>query len=190
MLVRLARVGLAALGALALLELVLERLVGWRSLPPLRTSIVVEAPPERVWAILADVEGQPTWMTDLRSVRIETPGPVGVGTRAVGTVRIAGITVQDPVEVTAFDAPARFAVEHLGLFRGHGVFTVEPLGDGAARVVWEEVLQAPLFPRAWWLSARPILGRVFAADLGRLRAIAEAAPESSTGTQPGATAGG
>ncbi len=175
MLPRLTRIGLAAAGSLVLLELALERLAGWRSLPPLRTTTVVEAPPERIWAHLADVERQPVWMTDLRAVRLETPGPVGVGTRAVGTVRIAGITVADPIEVTAFEPPTRFAVEHRGWFRGRGTFTIEPLGERASRVVWEEVLRAPLFPRAWWLCARPILGRVFAADLARLRALAEQA---------------
>ncbi len=182
MLARLARVGLAATGSLVFLELVLERLAGWRSVPPLRTTTVIEAPPERVWSLLADVERQPVWMTDLRAVHLETPGPVAVGTRAVGTVRIAGFTVRDPVEVTAFEPPTRFGVEHRGRFRGHGTFTIEPLGDGASRVVWEEVLRAPLFPRAWWLAARPILGRVFAADLARLRALAEASTETPRDT--------
>jgi uncharacterized protein YndB with AHSA1/START domain len=176
---RLIRFAAAAAGALALVELALERLLGWRTVPPLRTFAVVEAPPERVWAILADVERQPVWMTDLRAVRLETPGPVGVGTRAVGTVRIAGITVTDPIEVTAFEPPTRFAVEHRGRFRGHGTFTIEPLGDGASRVVWEEVLRAPIFPRAWWVVARPVLGRVFAADLARLRALAERSPAAT-----------
>lgn len=176
MLGRLTRIGLAAAGSLVLLEAVLRRLPGWRVLPPLRVSTVVEAPPERVWALLADVEQQPAWMTDLRSVRLGTPGPIGLGTRAVGTVRIAGLQVTDPVEVTAFEPPRRFAVEHLGSFRGRGTFTVEALGDGASRVVWEEILHAPLLPRAWWLAARPLLGRVFAADLARLRVLAERSP--------------
>lgn len=179
MLVRLTRIGLAAAGSLVLLEAVLRRLPGWRELPPLRVSTVVEAPPERVWALLADVERQPAWMTDLRSVRLETPGPVGLGTRAVGTVRIAGLGATDPVEVTAFEPPRRFAVEHQGRFRGQGTFTVEGLGDGASRIVWEEILRAPLLPRAWWLIARPILRRVFAADLARLRTLAEGAPDAT-----------
>ncbi len=179
MVARLVRIGLAGLGSLGLLEFVLGRLPGWRSLPPLRTSTIVEAPPDRVWAVLADIERQPEWMTDLRSVQIETPGPVGVGTRAVGTVCIAGICVRDPIEVTAFEPPTRFAVEHRGRFRGHGTFIIADLGDGASRVVWDEVLAAPLLPRAWWLAARPILGRVFRADLARLRARAEGSANSA-----------
>lgn len=173
MLTRFTRLAAVAAGAVILLEVVLERLAGWRTVPPLRTSIAIAAPPERVWALLADIERQPRWMTDLRAVRLETPGPVGVGTRAVGTVRIAGLSVDDPIEVTAFEPPTRFAVEHRGRFRGYGTFTIEPLGDGTSQVVWEEVLHAPLFQRAWWLGARPVLGRVFAADLARLRALVE-----------------
>lgn len=179
MLGRLVRSAFAATASLALLELVLRRLPSWRSLPPLRTSVVVEAPPERIWPLLADLEGQPAWMTDLRAVRIETPGPVGVGTRAVGTVCIAGICVLDPIEVTAFDPPTHFAIEHRGRFRGSGLLRIEALDGGASLVTWDEVLWAPLLPRVWWLLARPILGRVFAGDLARLRAMAESATGSA-----------
>ncbi len=175
MLGRLVRIAFAAAASLALLELVLRRLPSWRSLPPLRTSVVVEAPPERIWPLLADLEEQPAWMTDLRAVRVETPGPVGIGTRAVGTVRIAGITVSDPIEVTAFEPPTRFAIEHRGRFRGSGLLRVEALDGGASLIIWDEVLWAPFLPRVWWLLARPLLRRVFAADLARLRALAERA---------------
>ena len=81
---------------------------------PIDSMIVIDAPIERVWAELADIEGQPRWMHDMKSVRVLTPGPVGVGTEGTAEVRIFGITVNDPVRITEFKPPHRFAISHEG----------------------------------------------------------------------------
>ena len=72
---------------------------------PLESLIVIDAPIERVWAVVADIEGQPRWMHDMKSVRMLTTGPIGVGTRGEATVRILGMSVTDPVTVTEFEPP-------------------------------------------------------------------------------------
>ena len=87
---------------------------------PIRTSIAINAPIERVWAVLSDIERQPEWMHDLKSVRLTTPPPVGVGTRAIGRVQVFGIAVEDPIEITAFEPPTRYAIRHEGLVSGGG----------------------------------------------------------------------
>ena len=79
---------------------------------PIRSRIEIDAPIAEVWARLADVERQPDWMTDLKAVRVTTPGPIGVGTRAEGQIRILGIPVADPVEIVEFAPPHRFAIRH------------------------------------------------------------------------------
>ena len=142
---------------------------------PVRSLVVIDAPIERVWAVLADIEGQPRWMHDLKSVTIESPGPIGVGTRASGRVRILGVTVKDPVEITEFEPPSRFALAHEGLFTGSGLMTLEPGADGTTTIVrWEEVLVAPALPDLADLVFRPILADVFQRDLDRLRVLVEA----------------
>jgi uncharacterized membrane protein len=171
----LLRLGLLATAAAWLVDRRLaERRVG--ALPaPIRSLVVVDAPIERTWAVLADVEGQPRWMHDLKSVRIDTPGPIGPGTRATGRVRILGITVEDPVEITEFEPPSRFAIAHEGLFTGSGLITLEPGADGTTTIVrWEEVLVPPVLPEVGALVMRPILGAVFQADLHRLARLVEA----------------
>ena len=35
------------------------------------------------------------------------------------------MTVTDPVTVTEFEPPHRFAIRHEGLFKGHGLITLE-----------------------------------------------------------------
>jgi uncharacterized protein YndB with AHSA1/START domain len=142
--------------------------------PPIESLVVIDAPIERVWAALADIEGQPRWMADMKDVRLLTPGPVGVGTRGEATVRIMGIAVTDPITVTDFTPPTRFAVRHEGAYTGAGVFELEAGADGTTTIVrWTETLAAPILPH---LAARvgfPVLSTVFQTDLERLRSQIE-----------------
>jgi uncharacterized membrane protein len=150
--------------------------------PPLSSLVVIDAPIERVWAELADIEGQPRWMHEMKSVRLLTPPPTGVGTRGEATVRIFGISVTDPVEVTEFEPPCRFAIRHEGAFTGGGVITLES-GPGEATTVvrWDETLIAPLLPHLWARLSAPIIGGIFQADLGHFRDLVEAAPGQNEG---------
>lgn len=143
---------------------------------PFASLAVIDAPIERVWAELADVEGQPRWMHEMKSVRLLTPPPIGVGTRGEATVRILGISVTDPVEITEFEPPHRFAIRHEGAFTGGGLITLEPGADGSTTIVrWDETLIAPLMPHLWALLSQPIVGGIFQADLLRFRDLVEAA---------------
>jgi uncharacterized protein YndB with AHSA1/START domain len=167
---------LALVGAAAgwVIDRVLVAIEGDGPPPPIRSLIVIDAPIERVWAELADIEGQPRWMHEMKEVRLE-PGPVGVGTRGIATVRIFGLSSRDPVRITAFEPPTRFAIEHLGTFRGGGEITLQAGADGSTTIVrWEETLIAPALPYAWSVLAEPIMTGIFQADLRRLRDLVEA----------------
>jgi len=144
--------------------------------PPLAmdTLEVVDAPIEDTWAIVSDVPRQPEWMHDMKRVTIETPGPVRPGTRAEATVRILGIAVSDPVEITELVPPDRFALRHDGLFTGEGVITLEPGADGTTTIVrWRETLVPPILPELGARVQAPILTRVFQDDLHRLKRLVE-----------------
>ena len=136
--------------------------------------VVVDAPPADTWAVIADIPLQPEWMHEMKEVRLTTPGPTHLGTRGEATVRIAGISVTDPVEVTAFEPPARFAIRHEGLFTGGGLITLEPGADGTTTIVrWDETLVPPLLPELGALLQAPILRSIFQADLHRLKRLVE-----------------
>jgi uncharacterized membrane protein len=170
-LIRLAAVGLG-------LAYVADRLLaarrGTASPRPIHTFVVIEAPIERVWDELADVEGQPRWMHEMKSVRMLTPDPLGVGSRGLAEVRILGIGVEDPVTITAFEPPRRFAIQHEGLFTGGGVIELTPGSDGRSTIVtWDETLVPPFLPELGAAIQRPILGAIFQADLHRFRELLE-----------------
>jgi uncharacterized membrane protein len=172
----LLRLGLLGFGLGWVIDRVLTALAGGRPPAPVSSLVVVDAPIERVWRELIDIERQPRWMTEMKSVRVLTPGPVGVGTRGEATVRILGISVNDPVEVTEFTPPTRFAIRHEGTFSGHGVITLEAGPDGSTTIVrWDETLVAPALPHLWAEASRPVLSTIFQADLDRFRRLVEEA---------------
>ena len=144
--------------------------------PPRSLSMleVIDAPIDETWAVVSDVPRQPEWMHDMKRVSIETPGPVGVGTRAEATVRILGIAVSDPVEITGFEPPQRFAIRHDGRFTGDGVITLEPGADGTTTIIrWTETLVPPFLPELGAVAQAPVLRAVFQDDLHRLKRLVE-----------------
>jgi uncharacterized membrane protein len=141
---------------------------------PISSMIVIDAPIERVWAELADVEGQPRWMHEMKAVRLLGSGPVGVGTEGEADVRIFGISVTDPVRITEFEPPHRFGISHEGTFGGRGNITLESGADATTTIVrWDEVLIPPALPHLGAVVMAPALGAIFQADLVRLKELVE-----------------
>lgn len=171
---RLLRViGLSAVAALLADRFLAER-DGEQGVPAIDSLVVVDAPIADVWAIVADVAGQPRWMRDLKAITFMTSGPVGRGTRAVGRVRILGVPVEDVVEITAFEPPTRFAIRHEGLVAGSGEIRLEPGVDGTTTIVrWSERLAPPVLPHLAARLQAPLLRWVFQEDLHRLARLVE-----------------
>ena len=168
------RLGILGVGAGVGVDALLRRRAGGEPPAPIHSMVVIDAPIERVWAVVADIEDQPRWMLEMKSVRLLTTGPIGVGTRGEATVRIMGISTTDPVTITEFEPPTRFAIRHEGSFTGGGVITLESGVDGTTTIVrWEETLIGPVFPYLGAIVQTPILGAIFQADLERLRVIVE-----------------
>lgn len=147
---------------------------------PIESMVVIDAPIERVWAMVADIDRQPEWMTEMKAVRVVTPGPIGVGTECEAQVRILGITVTDPVTITAFEPPMRYAISHDGTFKGTGTITLESGADLTTTIVrWQEQLSPPVLPHLGALAMTPALGAIFQADLARFKELVETDPVAS-----------
>jgi Polyketide cyclase / dehydrase and lipid transport len=141
---------------------------------PLRMLVVVDAPIEETWAVVADIPLQTEWMREMKRIELVTAGPVRVGTRGNATVRIFGLAVTDPVEVVVFDPPTRYAIRHEGLFKGGGVIALEPGVDGTTTIVrWDESLIPPLLPELGAIIGAPVLRSIFQADLHRFQRLVE-----------------
>jgi hypothetical protein len=141
--------------------------------PLMKMAITIDAPIDEVWDVVSDIERQPLWMEEMKSVRLTTPGPVGVGTRGEADVRIFLVGIVDPIEIDVYDPPTRFGIRHVGTYTGGGRITLEPIDARRTLVRWDERLVPPIFPHLGQLLQKPIMGAIFQADLERLREIVE-----------------
>jgi uncharacterized protein YndB with AHSA1/START domain len=144
----------------------------------LELTIIVAAPPERVWAVLEDLEGQGRWMVDVRQLKVTSELKRGVGTVMRVTSTLFGLPiVRDVMEVTAWEPARRMEVRHRGQFHGAGAFTLEARGAGT-EFTWTEEIQPPfgvVGAAAFALAVRPHLRRVFMRSMENVRRLAEVA---------------
>lgn len=145
--------------------------------PPLEIdmSIKINQPPEVVWRYLVDWENLDRWMVEGKGFRVTSEHREGVGVTAEATIRIAGITTTDPVQVTRWEPPETLEITHQGWVSGSGLMVCRPAPWGTF-LYWKETLHPPL----GWAGAvgirlfKPIMLRVFERDLRLLKQILEA----------------
>jgi uncharacterized membrane protein len=99
-------------------------------------SIEIDRPPEDVFAYLDQLERHGEWQAEIVSSKVETDGPVAVGTRVREFRKIGGREQDTSYEVTEHDPPHKTSFRGVvGPVRPLGTVTVEPIGDGSkARV--------------------------------------------------------
>jgi uncharacterized protein YndB with AHSA1/START domain len=136
----------------------------------------IDAPVERVWALLEDWEGSAAWMVDATTVEILGERRRGVGTRIRAVTRIAGVPLTDEMEVVAWDEPRRITVMHQGWpIRGLAWFELRVDDAGATWFEWAEELDPPLGPLGELGGAilRKPIQRVLAKSAAKLKRLAE-----------------
>lgn len=147
------------------------------ALARIEEHVRIDAPVERVWAVLVDWEGQSRWMQDARDVRVLTDKREGRGVVIRAATDILGLVVDDDMEITEWEEPRLIGVRHLGmLIRGVGAFELVPLPDGKTRFTWWEEVQAPfgaLGDTVAGLVVVPWVSRVFRRSLAALKAVCE-----------------
>jgi len=72
-------------------------------------SIEIDAPPERVWALVSDPARMPDWSPQCRKMIVRGKGPVGVGTRTVNINRRGLLFWPTRAKVKEFEPHRRFA---------------------------------------------------------------------------------
>jgi uncharacterized membrane protein len=94
-------------------------------------TIEIARPPQEVFTYATDPDRLTEWQEKLVEAKVETEGPIRVGSRMKQTRRVGGGTRTFTVEVTAHEPPSRFAFRGVdGPVRPRGTITLAPLDDG------------------------------------------------------------
>lgn len=135
----------------------------------------LDAPPEDVWAVVADYRCDPQWRAGVISMTPSPVGPVSPGTTTSEELRLGGKVWHNDGEVTSVDPGRRFAWRTTRGARARGARAVEPIGNGRSRVELELTVTPKGVERVMAPVLRRMLDRNLAGDLDRLRSVVEAA---------------
>lgn len=135
----------------------------------------IAAPPDVVWADVADIASHVTWMADAEAIRFTSATTSGAGTTFDCDTRIGPLRLTDAMEITEWDPGRSMGVRHVGAVAGEGRFTLAATPGGGTRFTWSETLHFP-----WWMGgqlgalvARPVFLLIWGRNLRRLKARIE-----------------
>jgi uncharacterized membrane protein len=140
-------------------------------------SVVIDAPQNRVWDVLTDLEAWPQRIETVDAVALLTPPPMAVGTR----VRLKQPKLGEGTwEVTVWDGPSYFEFRQqsggVSTVAGHRVAAVE---EGRSRLTLTIEMRGLLVP---------IFGRLFKGLTNRyMTTEADAIKRAAESDQPPAT---
>lgn len=152
-------------------------------MPRVEEEIIIRRPPEDVFAFATAPENDRLWSSTAVERRVESDGPVQVGTRINAVDKFLGRRIESTFEVTEHEPNRRSAIKFVsGPVRAEGTYTFEP-ASGGTRFRW--ALQAPpglggLYlgrvtdPPVTWIFRRRLRR-----DLRRLKEVMEGAKSAS-----------
>jgi hypothetical protein len=136
----------------------------------IRVATILDAPPDAVWADVADVASHVDWMADATAIRFLSTQTSGTGTRFECDTKLGPITLTDVMEITEWSPGRAMGVRHTGLVTGTGRFTLKKATGSRTQFQWKEKL---IFP--WWMGgpvgaflSKPVLAAVWRRNLTRL----------------------
>jgi uncharacterized protein YndB with AHSA1/START domain len=95
-------------------------------------SIEIDRRPEDVFAYIDQLDRHGEWQEEIVRTKVETEGPVAVGTRVQEFRKMGGREQETSYEITEHDPPSKTSFRGtVGPVRPLGRVTVEPIGDGA-----------------------------------------------------------
>jgi len=137
----------------------------------------IEAAPDRVFALITDLENAPSRVKGIEKLELLTDGPVGVGTKFRETRIMFGREATEDMEITAFDPPRSYEVgaESHGC-RYHTVITVAPAGSGSEIEMRFTATPLTMAAKMMAVAFKPMMNtlvKCLEADLDDLKAAAE-----------------
>jgi hypothetical protein len=148
----------------------------------LREVVDIDAPPERVWAVVAeDVVNAPKWTSNLEKAEKLDAGPPGRGTRYRYHLDLGGHKEKLDVEQDVYNKPKKCAGRFVkGPVNGTWTYTYTERKDGSTRLVYEMDYQLGGLLR----FATGVLGPQYAAGIRKNMRSLKTYIESGKGPKP------
>jgi carbon monoxide dehydrogenase subunit G len=99
-----------------------------------QSSIDINAPVEKVWELIDELEEWPKWMPSIRKIERVSAGPLTVGSQLSVTAKVSGLTVK--LSMTIIEFVSQRTVVMQGKVLGINLtrfYTLEPV-DGKTKV--------------------------------------------------------
>ena len=90
----------------------------------------LQATPEAIFDIIADVEREPEWIPNVERVRKTSEGPVALGTTWVSEALVMGRLTENPTEMTEFERPRAIGYRHTAPVEIRIRYELSPTDDG------------------------------------------------------------
>jgi len=149
----------------------------------IKVGVVIDAPPEVVWRNVEQIERHVEWMADAESITFTSEMRRGEGTQFDCVTRIGPFRTNDRMTIIQWTPRRAIGIEHHGIVKGWGRFTLGRRRGSQTRFTWTERLRFP-----WWmggpvgaLAAKPILRSVWRRNLATLKQIVEAQGATAAG---------
>ena len=140
-----------------------------------KVGVMIDAPPEVVWQTVEQIERHVDWMADAVSITFTGNSRSGEGTQFDCVTRIGPFRTNDRMTIIQWTPRRAIGIEHHGLVKGWGRFTLGRRRGNRTRFTWTERLTFP-----WWmggpigaLAAKPILRGVWRRNLATLKRLVE-----------------
>lgn len=136
-----------------------------------------EAPPERVFDVLADDAAMKKWFADVKDIRWTSKAPFGVG--STREVELKTLTVKERFVAWERGVRMTFSIDAITIPLVKALMEdiqLEPLGEKGTRIVWTVHYEPTLLMRAAHPVAKMIFSKMWRAALGGLAKYADAHP--------------
>jgi len=110
------------------------------------SSIEIDAPAEKVWALIDKLEEWPQWMPSIKKIERVSQEPLAVGSQLSVTAKVSGLTVTLLMTITEFAPERNVVMEGKALStRLMRFYTLEPVngktkvtigGDVSGTLAW------------------------------------------------------
>ena len=104
------------------------------------SSIDINAPVEKVWELIDELEEWPKWMPSIRKIERVSAGPLTVGSQLSVTAKVSGLTVKLLMTITKFVPERNVVMEGKALgTKLTRFYTLEPVNGKTKVTIGGEV---------------------------------------------------